>query len=335
MAKSLPLFAAALLCACATAPRPEAPLSVLLVTIDTLRADRVGAYGDSKARTPTLDRLARDGVVFERAYTPAPITLPAHVSMMTGLLPPAHGVRGNGAFALGPGSPTLAETLKASGRSTAAFVGGFPLSRRFGLGRGFDVYDDVMTKASGVNYDFAERRAPDVVAAALAWLNTTPGPVFLWVHLFDPHAPYEPPPEFRTDDPYRDEIAATDAALATLIAAWDARPARGMVIATSDHGEAFGEHGEWSHSLFIYDTTLHVPLLVRGPGFDAGKRSRAVVGLTDIAATVTEATAVAGASIPGVSLVKAVAPGAPDRALYAETLAPRLDFGWSDLRSWR
>ncbi len=335
MAKSLPLFAAALLCACAPAPRPEAPLSVLLVTIDTLRADRVGAYGDVKARTPTLDRLAREGVVFERAYTPAPITLPAHVSIMTGLLPPAHGVRGNGAFALGPGAPTLAETLKASGRSTAAFIGGFPLSRRFGLGRGFDVYDDVMTKAKGVNYDFAERRAQDVVAAAVSWLNATPGPVFLWVHLFDPHAPYEPPPEFRTDDPYRDEIASTDAALATLIAAWDARPARGMVVATSDHGEAFGEHGEWSHSLFIYDTTLHVPLLVRGPGFEAGKRSRAVVGLTDIAATVVEATGSAGASIPGLSLVKAIAPGTPDRALYAETLAPRLDFGWSDLRSWR
>lgn len=335
MAKSLPLLAAALFCACAAPPKVEPPLSVLLITIDTLRADRLGAYGDAKARTPALDALARGGVVFERAYTPVPITLPAHVSIMTGLLPPAHGVRGNGAFALGPEVRTLAEALKASGRRTAAFVGGFPLSERFGLGRGFDEYDDAMSKAAGVNYDFAERRARDVVDAAARWMSLNPGPVFVWVHLFDPHAPYDPPPGFRTDDPYRDEIASTDAAVSTLMSAWDARGGRSIVVATSDHGEAFGEHGEWSHSLFIYDTTLRVPLLIRGPGFEAGKRASVSVGLTDIAATVLEAVGAGAGSIPGVSLARAVSPGAPDRALYAETLAPRLDFGWSDLRSWR
>ena len=147
MAKSLSLLAAALLCACAAPPSVDPPPSVLLITVDTLRADRLGAYGDAKARTPALDALARQGVLFERAYTPVPITLPAHVSLMTGLLPPAHGVRGNGAFALGPTVPTLAEALKAAGRRTAAFVGGFPLSRRFGLSRGFDEYDDAMSKA--------------------------------------------------------------------------------------------------------------------------------------------------------------------------------------------
>ena len=335
MAKSLPLLAVAVLCACAAPPRVEPPLSVLLITIDTLRADRLGAYGDAKARTPALDALARQGVVFARAYTPVPITLPAHVSLMTGLLPPAHGVRGNGAFALGPQAPTLAEALKASGRRTAAFVGAFPLSGRFGLGRGFDEYDDAMSKAGGVNYDFAERRARDVVDAAARWMSGNPGPVFVWVHLFDPHAPYDPPPGFRTDDPYRDEIASTDAAVSTLMSAWDSRAGRSIVVLTSDHGEAFGEHGEWSHSLFIYDTTLHVPLLIRAPGFEAGKRSRVSVSLTDIAATVLEAAGVSAGSIPGVSLVKAIGPGAPDRALYAETLAPRLDFGWSDLRGWR
>ena len=335
MAKSLPLLAAAFLCACAAPPRVEPPLSVLLITLDTLRADRVGAYGDGKARTPALDALARQGVVFERAYTPAPITLPAHVSLMTGLQPPAHGVRGNGAFALGSDVPTLAEALKASGRRTAAFVGGFPLSRRFGLGRGFDLYDDAMSKAPGVNYDFAERRARDVVDSATRWMSENPGPVFVWVHLFDPHAPYDPPPEFRTDDPYRDEIASTDAAVSTLMSAWDARGGRSIVVATSDHGEAFGEHGEWSHSLFIYDTTLRVPLLIRGPGFAAGKRASVNVGLTDIPATILEAAGVAAGSIPGIALAKALGPGAPDRALYAETLAPRLDFGWSDLRSCR
>jgi arylsulfatase A-like enzyme len=335
VAKSLSLLAAAILCACAAPPRVEPALSVLLITIDTLRADRVGAYGDAKARTPALDALARQGVVFERAYTPVPLTLPAHVSVMTGLLPPAHGVRGNGAFALGPAVPTLAEVLKVSGRRTAAFVGGFPLSRRFGLSRGFDEYDDSMSKAGGVSYDFAERRAKDVVDAATRWMSKNPGPVFVWVHLFDPHAPYDPPPEFRTDDPYRDEIASADAAVATLLSAWDARGGRGIVVATSDHGEAFGEHGEWSHSLFVYDTTLHVPLLVRAPGFDPGKRSRTTVGLADIAATIVEAAGAKSGSIPGVSLSGALVAGARDRGLYAETLAPRLDFGWSDLRAWR
>ena len=336
VAKRLLLFLALIAAAACggktTAPKP--PLSVLLVTIDTLRADRLGAYGDVKARTTILDGLARQGVLFERAYTPVPITLPAHVSLMTGILPPAHGVRGNGAFALKPGIPTLAEALKASGRRTAAFIGGFPLARRFGLSRGFDEYDDAMAKAPGVNYDFAERRARDVVTAAQQWMNANAGPVFVWVHLFDPHAPYDPPAEFRTDDLYRDEIASVDTALGALLSTWDARPGEDLVVATSDHGEAFGEHGEWSHSLFVYDTTLHVPLIIQGPGFDAGTRSKVSVGLTDVAATILEAAGVVGV-LPGVGLKSALSRGASDRPLYAETMAPHLDFGWSDLRAWR
>lgn len=320
--------------ACAT-PRPlEPPSSVLIVTIDTLRADRVGAYGDDRARTPVMDGLVKAGVAFERAFTPVPITLPAHVSLMTGLLPPAHGVRGNGSFALGAGPTTLAEVMKKTGRQTAAFIGGFPLSRRFGLSRGFDVYDDSVTKADGVNYDLAERRADSVVERALAWLVANPGPSFVWVHLFDPHAPYDPPEAFRTDDPYRDEIASADASLGRLISAWDARAGKSLVVVTSDHGEAFGEHGEWSHSLFVYDTTLHVPLIVRGSGFDPGRRSQVSVSLVDIAATLAEFTGSSGA-IPGVSLTSALKPEAVGRPLYAETMSPRLDFGWSELRSWR
>jgi choline-sulfatase len=334
VARSLSILAAAFLAACAPGSRNGLPVSALLITIDTLRADRLGSYGDLKARTPALDTLARQGVVFERAYTPVPITLPAHVSLMTGLLPPAHGVRGNGAFALGPQIPTLAEAMKTTGRRTAAFVGGFPLSRRFGLSRGFDVYDDALTKASGVHYDFAERRGRDVVDSAVRWMEANPGPVFVWVHLFDPHAPYDPPPEFRTDDPYRDEIAAADAAVATLLSAWDVRPGPSVVVATADHGEAFGEHGEWSHSLFIYDTTLHVPLIVRAPGLPPGRRSSIAVGLTDVPATVLELAHIE-APMPGLSLARSLGPDARDRALYAETLAPRLDFGWSDLRSLR
>ena len=319
----------------APAASPAAPApgrrSVLLVTIDTLRADRLGCYGDAAARTPRIDALAAQGTLFERAYTPAPITLPAHASLFTGLIPPAHGVRGNGAFALAPGKPTLAEALRRHGLATAAFVGGFPLSRRFGLDRGFDHYDDRMAKAGGVHYEYAERRGTEVVDAAVAWLAGRPGPVFAWVHLFDPHAPYDPPPAYAVaGDPYRGEIASVDAAFARLLEAWDARPEPDVVAVTADHGEAFGEHGEQSHSLFVYDVTLRVPLLVRAPGVAAGRRAPEPVSLVDLGATLL-ALAGAPGGLPGTNLF-APAAAAP---LYAETLAPRLDFGWSELRSIR
>jgi arylsulfatase A-like enzyme len=304
--------------------------SVLLVTIDTLRADRVGAYGDAQARTPNLDAIARAGLVFERAYAPAPLTLPSHATLLTGLQPPQHGVRGNGSFALAAGPATLAEALRVRGLRTAAFVGGFPLSRRFGLDRGFEHYDDRMEKSPGLHFDFAERRAPEVVAVARGWLAQTAGPVFVWVHLFDPHAPYDPPPAYAGSDPYRGEIAAVDAAVGGLLEAWDARPGSSFVAVTADHGEAFGEHGEESHSLFVYDTTLHVPLILRGPGVRARRETKAV-GLADVGATLLARVGGEGPPLPGRDLVAPVAP----RPLYAETLAPRLDFGWSDLRSWR
>lgn len=315
-------------------PAPTAPTSVLLVTIDTLRADRLGCYGDAAARTPNADALARAGVLFEAAYTPVPITLPAHASILTGLLPPAHGVRGNGAFALGPGPATLAEAFKARGRRTAAFIGGFPLSRRFGTARGFDHYDDTVEKTPGVHYEFAERRGADVAAAAREWLAAQTGPVLVWVHLFDPHAPYDPPEAFRNGDPYRGEVASADAALGALLAAWDARPGPSVVALTADHGEAFGEHGEESHSLFVYDTTLRVPLILRGAGLPSGRRVAAAVGLTDLAATLVELAGGGGPTLPGRSLVAALQ-GPLRSSLYAETLAPRLDFGWSELRAWR
>ena len=319
--------------ACAPTAPPAAPpepaRSVLLVTIDTLRADRLGCYGDAAARTRRLDALAAEGTLFERAYTPAPITLPAHASLFTGLIPPAHGVRGNGAFALAPGKPTLAEVFRDRGRRTAAFVGGFPLVRRFGLDRGFGHYDDRMAKTPGVHYEFAERRAAEVVDSALAWLAANPGPAFVWVHLFDPHAPYDPPPAFASADPYRGEIAAVDPAVGRLLDAWDARPEPDVVAVTSDHGEAFGEHGEVSHSLFVYDVTLRVPLLLRGAGVPRGRRETRAASLVDLAATLL-ALAGAPAALPGTSLL-----AGGERPLYAETLTPRLDFGWSDLRSIR
>jgi arylsulfatase A-like enzyme len=328
----------AALAACSAAPAPSptplAPPSVLLVTIDTLRADRVGAYGDALARTPVLDGLARSGVLFESAFAAAPITLPSHATILTGLLPPAHGVRGNGSFALPPGPRTLAEALKARGLATGAFVGAFPLARRFGLARGFDRYDDALERAAGLHFEFAERRADRVVSAAIAWLAERPGPVFAWVHLYDPHAPYDPPPAFRGSDPYRGEVAFADSALGTLLAAWDARPGSSVVVVTADHGEAFGEHDEESHSLFVYDTTLRVPLIVRTPAVPAGRRVAGPVSLVDVAATIADLAGAAG--MPGASLRSqwGEAPRA-SASLYAESLAPQLDFGWSDLRAWR
>jgi len=304
--------------------------SILLITVDTLRADRLGCYGDTRARTPRMDALATSGTVFERAFTPVPITLPAHASLFTGLIPPAHGVRGNGAFALGAGVTTLAEALAADGRSTAAFVGGFPLARRFGLDRGFAHYDDQMGKAGGVHYEFPERRADAVVDAAVAWLAAQPGDVFIWVHLFDPHAPYDPPPSVAGDDPYRGEIAAVDMAVGRLLDAWDTRPGPAVVALTADHGEAFGEHGEESHSLFVYDVTLRVPLVLKGSGVSTGRRTTPV-SIVDIGATLLS-LAGAPARLPGANLFgSATAPP----TLYAETLAPRFDFGWSDLRAIR
>jgi arylsulfatase A-like enzyme len=334
----LPLVACATLsssAACTRARGPETPPSVLLVSIDTLRADRVGAYGDAAARTPHMDALARQGVLFEAAVSPVPLTLPAHATMLTGLLPPAHGVRGNGSFALGPQPRTLAEVLKRRGLATAAFVGAFPVARRFGLGRGFDVYDDAFERAPGLHFDFAERRADRVVDAALAWLVGAKGPAFLWVHLYDPHAPYDPPDGFRGDDPYRGEVAFADAMLGRLLRAWDARPGPSVVAVTSDHGEAFGGHGEESHGLFVYDTTLRVPLVLRGAGLPAARRVAARVSLADLPTTVAE---LAGAeAMEGLSLARFTTPESERTAaaLYAETLAPRLDFGWSELRSWQ
>jgi len=324
-----------LLCAgaaCSPAPRTEPPASVLLVTIDTLRADRLGCYGDAKARTPVLDALAAAGTRFERVFATAPITLPSHTSIMTGLYPPAHGVRGNGSFALGPGPLTLAEAFKARGFATAAIVGALPLEHRFGLGRGFESYDDRFGRHPGVHFEFAERKASEVTAAAKTWIEAHGGTSFVWVHYFDPHHPYDPPAAFRTDDPYRDEIASVDAALGELLAAWNARHTTSIVVVTADHGEAFGEHREESHSLFVYDTTLRVPLILKGPRLEAGRVIERSSGLVDLGATILEMLGGPPSGFPGRSLLAA---GASEPALYSETLAPRLDFGWSDLRAWR
>ncbi len=321
-------------------PRPE---RVVLVTIDTLRADHLGCYGARVSETPALDALARRGVRFATAIAPTPLTLPSHASLLTGLDPPNHGVRNNGTFALEPGIPTLAARLGEAGFATAAFLGAVVLDRQYGLARGFDVYDDSMTLRRHVGETgFAERRADRVVDAALAWLEGAPSRFLLWVHLYDPHADYDPPSPFKeawAAAPYAGEVAFADQQLGRLLDAVDARwPREGtLVVATSDHGESLGEHGEPSHAYTLYDATQRVPLLLRGPGLPAGAVVEAPVRLVDVAPTIlARVDAASFAAADGSDLSPLLAgDDASDRTAYLETLAPQLDLAWSPLLGLR
>jgi arylsulfatase A-like enzyme/Tfp pilus assembly protein PilF len=326
---------------------PAAPSSairtVLLVTVDTLRADRVGAYGWPAARTPAIDALAARGVRFRRAFATAPITLPSHASLLTGLYPPGHGSRHNG-MRMRQEPATLATILHDQGWATGAFIGAFPLDRRFGLDRGFDVYGDRMPRGSDGRLR-SERPGVLVVDEALEWargLGDRRG--FLWVHLFEPHAPYEPDaargPEGRTLPAavrYDDEVARADAAIGRLLAGLGERIPSALIVVTGDHGEAFGEHGETAHSVFLYDTTLQVPLVIAGPGIGpAGTAPGADVSLADVFPTVMNALGLPPRDVDGVSLLPVMRGGeVGPRDLYAETFAPLLDFGWSSLRTIR
>jgi arylsulfatase A-like enzyme len=268
--------------------------NVLLVTIDTLRADRVGAYGQRSGLTPALDALAKEGLRFESVHAQAPLTLPSHASLMTGRVPPRHGVRDNGTYRLDAAQPTLAAAMKAAGYQTGAFVGAFVLDGRFGLARGFETYDDQYAgrPASGPA-EVVERPADEVTARAGAWIRAATGQWFAWLHLYDPHEPYAPPEPFRTTHasaPYDGEVAYADAALGRLLA--DLRSAgrldRTLIVVTADHGEGLGEHGERTHGLFAYDSTLRVPLIVW-----CGTRLRPQVvsepaGLVDLAPTIAD-----------------------------------------------
>lgn len=309
--------------------------SVVLITIDTLRADRVGAYGLATARTPVLDALAREGARFARAYATAPITLPSHASLLTGRYPPGHGAHHNGVAMREV--PTLASTLDTAGFATGAFVSAFPLDRRFGLARGFDVYDDGLGR-DAVGQLRNERPGDETVTRAIAWLDAQRAErTFLWVHLFEPHAPYGAPgatgPALAR---YDDDVASADALTGRLLASLGDRAASTLVIVAADHGEAFGEHGEIGHSLFVYDTTLRVPLIVRGPRVPAGRIVDAPVSLVDVAPTLLALLGQPAMDTDGVSLVEAIE-GKPvsEREIYAESLAPLFDFGWSPLRTVR
>jgi arylsulfatase A-like enzyme/cytochrome c-type biogenesis protein CcmH/NrfG len=334
---------------------------VYLITIDTLRADHLGCYGYKQIETPALDALAADGIRFAQAFTHSPITNTSHTTILTGLLPSVHGVTDFG-VPLAPQHVTAAELLKKQGYQTAAFIGAVILDSNTlapGLDRGFDFYDNFPKSESGdadskggkkkERWDRVERRGMEVVEHAEAWFDKhRTGPHFVWVHLFDPHDPYEPPPPFLEkykDHPYDGEIAYADSAVANWIAflkkagAYD----NAIIIVSGDHGEGLGEHGEDTHGLFLYDSTLHIPLLVKMPA-KAGSARRGVVvdaqvRTTDILPTILAVTEVAApAELNGESLLPLIdAQGASSpggRTLFGETDYP-LRWGWAPLRALR
>ena len=333
-------LAAALISAGCAGSRPE---RVVLVTIDTLRADHLSCYGARAPQTPHLDALARSGVRFATAIAPTPLTLPSHASLLTGLDPHHHGVRNNGTFALESAIPTIATRMREQGFATAAFLGAVVLDRQYGLARGFDVYDDAMSVRRHLgDTGLAERRADRVVDAVLDWLPLAPDRFLLWVHLYDPHADYDPPLPFKKTwaaAPYAGEVAFADAQLGRLLDAVDARwpDGRTLVVVTSDHGESLGEHGEPSHAYTLYDATQRVPLLMRGPGFPAGQVVETPVRLVDVAPTILARLSSAPfAEADGTDLSSLVADrDRAGRVAYLETLAPQLDLSWSPMLALR
>lgn len=321
--------------------------NVLLITVDTLRSDRVGAFGGPPGLTPNLDRLAARALRLTRAYSSAPLTLPSHASIMTGTSPPAHGVRANGLFRLGADTPTLATVLKQNGYRTGAFVGAFVLDARFGLNRGFDVYDDRYgEKHAGDDTEGAERRAEDVIKPALAWINQQspinpqspiPNPQwFAWVHLYDPHEPYRAPEPYASQhEPYDAEVAYTDAMIGKLLDDLTAKGQleRTLVVVAADHGESLGEHGERTHGVFAYDVTLRVPWLVWARPRITGRRFDGPVRLIDLAPTVMDLVGVAWPhSIEGRSVLQAVnGRDTSGPAAYFEAMDANLTRNWAPL----
>jgi len=320
----------------------QTPPDILLITLDTTRPDHLGAYGDRRAQTPHLDGLARGGVLFERAVAAAPITLPAHVSLLTGLYPFAHGVRNNGTFSLRPAVPTLAAVLHERGYQTAAFVSAFVLDRRYGLANGFEHYNDRFDTRGA--HGELERRGDRTAAAAAEWLKQAgrdERPMFLWVHLYDPHDPYDPPPPFRetfAGRPYDGEIAFADQAIGSILSYYGELGRRGhpIIAAVGDHGESLGEHGEETHALFVYEATLRVPLLLSWPGhLPAGRRVSPLVRGIDLAPTLLDLAGqpplagMQGTSLVPLALGRRVAPP----SAYSETYFPLFYMNWSPLRS--
>jgi arylsulfatase A-like enzyme/Tfp pilus assembly protein PilF len=315
---------------------------VALVTLDTTRADRLGAYGYEKAETPNLDRLAREGIRYADAVAPAPITLVSHASILTGLDPDHHKVRHNGEYRLDDAQVTLAEVLQSKGYDTAAFISGFVLDARYGLAQGFELYDDRTEAFAGQPFGgLGERSAEAVTDAALEWLGKRDPskPFFLWVHYYSPHADYDPPEPFAgrfPESPYDGEIAYMDSQVGRLVEALHSTRPKLLLVVAGDHGESFGEHSEYSHGRLLYETTQRVPLLLWSSEAIARPQvvDDVVVGLVDIFPTVLDLLGIPDdARRDGESL--RLARERPDRAIYMETMMAYLDNGWAPLFALR
>lgn len=323
----------------AEANTTERPRNVLLITLDTMRADRIGAYGYAGARTPNLDALAREGVRFDDATAPAPITGPAHTGILTGMLPARFGVRDNVLTPLPEAATTLAEQLSARGFTTGGFVGAFILDRPYGFAQGFDAFGGFARVDSGTEAN-AERTADAVVDDGLGWLASVPAdkPFFAWIHLYDAHVPYAPPPPFAQD--YDGEIAFVDQQVGRLLAALRDRNAleNTLIVAIGDHGESLGEHGEDDHGVFVYDAVLRVPLIIRGPGTTRGHVVSEQVRAIDVLPTILDLLEIPPSqSVDGTSLEALLAgrTRAEVPASYSESYYPKLHYGWSELRAIR
>lgn len=337
------LFVMLLLAGCGGGDAIPRGTPVILISVDTLRSDRLPAYGYQRGSTPHLDAFRAESILYERAYSHCPLTLPSHASMLTGLLPSEHGVRDNVGFKLAENLPTAAEALKANGYATGAAISAFVLRRESGLARGFDFYDDQVEPIGKSNtIGRVQRSGPETIAAAEKWLDgQARNPFFLFVHLYEPHTPYEPPEPFlsRHADRYDGEIAYTDQILGTFFDSLERRGVydKALIILLSDHGEGLNDHGEEEHGIFLYREALQVPLMVKLPGSrDGGATVRKPAQLIDVFPTILQQLV---PNVPrhngGARSLLALARGdeVADRPIYAETYYPRFHFGWSDLHS--
>jgi len=331
----------------AAATRPSGKPNVLLITIDTLRSDHLGCYGYRQIKTPNIDGLARDGIRFEKAFTPVPITLPAHAALLSGTYPMYNGLHDFSGNKLNPAQPTLASVLKQNGYSTGAVVAAAVLDSRFGLNHGFDFYYDHFdfSRLLETNLDAMERPGNVVVDEALKWLGKNSGKkFFFWMHLYDPHAPYRPPTPYSQQyeaRPYDGEIAFADAQVGRLLAFLKRQNLYNntLIVLAGDHGEGLGEHGEKTHGFFVYNSTLHVPLLLKLPGNQAlvaASPNRMPVTLVDVAPTVLGILKTAAPrEMQGRNLQSSLrgksTEGGSD--LYAESFLARLHFNWAELRA--
>jgi choline-sulfatase len=343
---------AALALAAACGPRQTAPPAppvarhLVFITIDTLRADRVGAYGSTDVETPTLDRLAREGASAD-ASVQVPLTRPSHVTLFTGRYPAEHGIRDNVSPGLAADVPVLAEILQSRGFATAGFVSSIVLSRQSGLARGFDTYSDrfEIGEDDARFLNTIQRRGDLPTAEAISWLEQQKKGkrLFAWLHLYDPHDPYEPPEPFASHyagRPYDGEVAWSDSLVGRLdaVLAQTKLQKDTLLVVTSDHGEGLGEHEESVHGFFVYETTLHVPLIVRAPGVKPGHRLQVVARTVDVLPTVLELLGLAEVipRVSGRSLAAAFrGESLRDEPTYAESLVPLIHYGWSDLRTLR